>query len=126
MQFLSLYFDNYIYILFYLGFSVLICAVLLALSVLLRYLSLTKPENELSSAYECGFLPFDRARSKFEVKFFVVAILFVLFDLEVMFILPWSVVLHLLTLPSFLVMVVFIVVLFVTFMYEVSENAMDF
>lgn len=126
MKFLNLYFDTYLFILVYILFSLLICLVLLGLSVFLRYLSVSKPEGELASAYECGFLPFDRARNKFEVKFFVVAILFVLFDLEVMFILPWAVVLHLLTLPSFLVMIVFIVILFVTFMYEVSENAMDF
>jgi NADH:ubiquinone oxidoreductase subunit 3 (subunit A) len=126
MVFLLTYFDNYIFILFYIVFSAIICFVLLTLSVLLRYLSAVKPEGELSSAYECGFLPFDRARNKFEVKFFVVAILFVLFDLEVMFILPWAVVLHLLTLPSFIIMVIFIVILFVTFMYEVASNAMDF
>lgn len=126
LNFIILYFDTYFFILFYVFFSVLICLILIVLSLCLRFVGIVKPDLELLSIYECGFLPFDRSRLKFEVKFFVVAILFVLFDLEVMFILPWATSLNFFDLFSFLFMIFFIFVLFLTFIYELSENALEF
>lgn len=126
MSFLVLYFDNYIFVFFYLCFSIFICFILFIVSVLMRYINGVKPDTELFSIYECGFLPFDRARLQFEVKFFVVAILFVLFDLEVIFILPWGLSLNCFSFFPFLYMVFFISILFLSFIYELSQNALEF
>jgi len=126
MQFEITYFFSYYLILFYVVFSLFISLVLVLLSVLLRFLSLSRPDSELAAAYECGFLPFDRARNKFEVNFFMVGLLFVLFDLEVVFILPWGVAVS--TFGGFQVCVlfVFLFVLVLCFAYELWQNALDF
>src|SRR5437879_1625500 len=102
MTFELSYFFNYYLILYYIIFSLFISLILVVVSVLLRYLSATKPDFELTAAYECGFLPFDRVRNKFEVKFFMIALLFVISDLEVIFILPWSLCLSFFSLVQFM------------------------
>jgi len=126
MLFELTYFFNYFLIVFYVLFSLAISFVLVILSVLLRYISATRPDNQLASAYECGFLPFDKARNKFEVKFFMIAILFVLFDLEVVFVLPWSVCILFFGSFQFGLMVFFLLVLIVSFIYELWQNALTF
>jgi len=120
------YFFNYFLIVFYILFSLAISLVLVVVSVLLRYLSATRPDNQLASAYECGFLPFDKARNKFEVKFFMIAILFVLFDLEVVFVLPWSICIFVFSGFQFFLMVLFLLVLIISFVYELWQNALTF
>jgi NADH:ubiquinone oxidoreductase subunit 3 (subunit A) len=119
------YHTNYTFIFIYIVFSVIISLILSFLSVFLRY-SPTSTDLELSSAYECGFLPFDRARNKFEVKFFMVAILFVLFDLEVVFILPWSISLNFLNLFPYILMILFLGILGLSFFYELWSGALNF
>jgi len=126
MLFELTYFFNYYVIVVYICFSLLISFVLVLLSIFLRYISLIRPDVELASAYECGFLPFDKSRIKFDVKFFMVGILFVLFDLEVVFILPWSVYLMYFNLFQFFLMVIFLLFLVISFIYELWQEALYF
>src|ERR1700685_2012786 len=84
-----------------------------------------KPYPEKVSAYECGFEPFDDARRRFDVRFYLVAILFIIFDLEVAFLIPWAVSLKGLGVFGFLSMVGFLGVLTVGFVYEWSKGALE-
>jgi len=84
-----------------------------------------KPYAEKLSAYECGFEPFDDARRKFDVRFYLVAILFIIFDLEVAFLFPWAISLGDIGLFGFLSMVVFLGVLTVGFIYEWRKGALE-
>lgn len=77
---------EYKYIFSYFFFFIIIGFLLFFLSFLLVY---QKPNNEKLSAYECGFNPFGDARAKFEVRYYLVAILFIIFDLELLFLFPW-------------------------------------
>ncbi len=84
-----------------------------------------KPDSEKSSAYECGFEAFTDARAKFDVRFYLVAILFIIFDLEVAFLFPWAVSLRDIGLFGFLSMVCFLGVLTVGFVYEWKKGALE-
>ena len=85
----------------------------------------SKPDSEKLSPYECGFEPFDDARSKFDVRFYLVAILFIIFDLEVAFLFPWAITLGRIGLFGFWSMVVFLGVLTVGFIYEWCKGALE-
>ena len=84
-----------------------------------------KPYAEKLSTYECGFAPFDDTRRRFDVRFYLVAILFIIFDLEVAFLFPWAVSLSETGLFGFLSMVGFLGVLTVGFIYEWCKGALD-
>jgi NADH-quinone oxidoreductase subunit A len=84
-----------------------------------------KPYAEKLSTYECGFEPFDDSRRRFDVKFYLVAILFIIFDLEVAFLFPWAISLGEIGLFGFLSMVGFLGVLTVGFIYEWRKGALD-
>lgn len=84
-----------------------------------------KPDNEKLSAYECGFDPFDDARGKFDIRFYLVAILFIIFDLEVSFLFPWALILNKITIFGFLTMAIFLVILTVGFIYEWRKGALE-
>lgn len=84
-----------------------------------------KPYAEKLSAYECGFEPFDDARRRFDVRFYLVAILFIIFDLEVAFLFPWAVSLADIGFFGFLSMLGFLGVLTVGFIYEWSKGALE-
>jgi NADH-quinone oxidoreductase subunit A len=84
-----------------------------------------KPYPEKLSAYECGFEPFDDARRKFDVRYYLVAILFIIFDLEVAFLFPWAITLGDIGLFGFLSMLGFLGVLTVGFIYEWRKGALD-
>lgn len=77
------------------------------------------------SAYECGFEPFEDARAKFDVRFYLVSILFIIFDLEIMFLFPWSVVLSFIGFWGLLVMFFFLFILTIGFFYEWYKGALD-
>lgn len=112
----------------YLGVLVyLIIAVLLALIIAILSYSLTsqKPESEKLSAYECGFEPYEDTRNKFDVKFCLVAVLFILFDIEIVFLLPWSITLSQLNLLGFWSMVDFLLELGIGFIYVWKMQALD-
>ena len=84
-----------------------------------------KPYAEKVSAYECGFEPFDDTRRRFDVRFYLVAILFIIFDLEVAFLFPWAVSLGQIGWLGFLSMMGFLGVLTVGFIYEWRKGALD-
>ena len=84
-----------------------------------------KPYAEKLSSYECGFEPFDDARRKFDVKFYLVAILFIIFDLEVAFLFPWAISLADIGVFGFFSMIGFLAVLTIGFIYEWRKGALE-
>nr|AIA61054.1 NADH dehydrogenase subunit 3 [Cyanidiaceae sp. MX-AZ01] len=87
--------------------------------------SIQKTDSEKISAYECGFNPFDDARTTFDIRFYLVAILFLIFDLEVSFLYPWSISLGYLGTNGFFPMCVFLFILTIGFLYEWFKGALD-
>lgn len=108
-------------------FIFLIIAIVLALVIAGLSYTLTsqKPESEKLSSYECGFEPYEDTRNKFDVKFCLVAILFILFDIEVVFLLPWSITLSQLNLLGFWSMIDFLLELGIGFIYVWKLDALD-
>ena len=88
-------------------------------------LSPKKPDPEKLSAYECGFEPFEDSRLEFDVRFYLVAILFIIFDLEIAFLFPWAVVIHEIGLTGLLAMAIFLLILTVGFIYEWKKGALE-
>jgi NADH-quinone oxidoreductase subunit A len=84
-----------------------------------------KPDPEKLSPYECGFEAFEDARMKFDVRYYLVAILFILFDLEIAFLFPWAVVINEIGLFGFLSMMLFLGILVVGFVYEWMKGALE-
>jgi NADH-quinone oxidoreductase subunit A len=114
--------QDYFPVLVFLAISVgLSCAMVLA-SLLV---SKSNPDSEKLSAYECGFEPFDDTRHKFDVRFYLVAILFIIFDLEIAFLFPWAVSLGEIGLLGFWSMVTFLGVLTIGLIYEWKKGALD-
>lgn len=113
---------NYLPIVVFLGIAGgLSCVMVLASMIIGK----NKPDQEKLSAYECGFEAFDDARNKFDVRFYLVAILFIIFDLEVAFLFPWAVSLGSIGMFGFWSMVVFLGVLTVGLVYEWNKGALD-
>jgi len=110
----SLAYDNYLPILIFLTIAVLLSCLLVTLSYLL---AVQNPETEKLSTYECGFEPYEDARNIFDVKFYIVAIMFIVFDIETMFLLPWSISLSKLNILGFWSMLDFLIELGVGFVY---------
>ena len=108
---------------------VLFLTIALGLSIgflLLNYLlSPKKPDPEKLSAYECGFEPFNDSRMEFDVRFYLVAILFIIFDLEIAFLFPWAISLGNLGALGFWSMMIFLFVLTIGFVYEWKKGALD-
>ncbi len=90
-----------------------------------RLFSTKKYNEDKSKTYECGFDAFDEARSKFDVRFYLIAVLFIIFDLEIMFLVPWAVSLGKIGLVGFLSMMFFLFVLVVGFVYELKKGALQ-
>ncbi len=88
-------------------------------------IAIRNPDPEKVSAYECGFNAFDDARMKFDVRFYLVSILFIIFDLEVAFLFPWAVAFGELSMTAFWSMMVFLGVLTVGFAYEWKKGALE-
>jgi NADH-quinone oxidoreductase subunit A len=84
-----------------------------------------RPDSEKLSPYECGFEAFEDARMKFDVRYYLVAILFILFDLEIAFMFPWAVVLKEIGLFGYVAMVIFLGILVVGFIYEWMRGALE-
>jgi NADH-quinone oxidoreductase subunit A len=117
-QLLSEYFPIVVFLGIGMGLAVLM--------VLASYLvAKQKPYAEKDSAYECGFEPFGDARSKFDVRFYLVSILFIIFDLEIAFLFPWAVTLGKIGVYGFWSMITFLGVLTVGFIYEWRKGALD-
>ena len=113
---------EYFPILVFIGIAGVIAVAMLGSSLVLAR---QKPYPEKLSAYECGFDPFENARHPFDVRFYLVAILFIIFDLEVAFLFPWAVSLSAIGLFGFLSMLGFLAVLTVGFVYEWCKGALD-
>ncbi len=113
---------NYFPILVFLVIAGVIALAMVTASLLLAR---QKPYAEKLSAYECGFEAFDDARRRFDVRFYLVSILFIIFDLEVAFLFPWAVSLADIGVFGFLSMMGFLAVLTVGFIYEWNKGALD-
>jgi NADH-quinone oxidoreductase subunit A len=90
-----------------------------------KLLGPSRPDAEKLSPYECGFEAFEDARMKFDVRYYLVAILFILFDLEIAFLFPWAVVLEELGMFGFVSMMIFLGILVVGFVYEWMKGALE-
>jgi NADH-quinone oxidoreductase subunit A len=90
-----------------------------------RLLGVHRPDPEKLSPYECGFEAFEDARMKFDVRYYLVAILFILFDLEIAFLFPWAVVLQEIGFFGFMAMMLFLGILVVGFIYEWKKGALE-
>ena len=115
---LEQYFPILLFIIVGLGLGVL----LLSLGALLAP---NRPDAQKLSPYECGFEAFEDARMKFDVRYYLVAILFILFDLEIAFLFPWAVALQEIKFAGFMAMMVFLAILVVGFIYEWKKGALD-
>ncbi len=111
---------QYIFIFFI--FSCFLGFLLYALSYNIVLKNLT---NEKNTAYECGFAPFEDTRGVFEVEFYLVSILFVIFDLEIMFLFPWVLVVVHLSFFGIFSMIIFLLLLLLVFFYELSQGVLN-
>ena len=94
--------------------------------IIINYLfSPSNPDPEKLSAYECGFEAFDDSRMEFDVRFYLVAILFIIFDLEIAFLFPWAISLGKIGALGFWSMIIFLGILTVGFIYEWKKGALD-
>lgn len=113
---------NYLPIIVFIGIAAVVSMAAVGLSLVVAK---QKPDAEKLSAYECGFDAFDDARHKFDVRFYLVAILFIIFDLEIAFLFPWAVTLSKIGMFGFWSMVSFLGVLTIGFVYEWNKGALD-
>ncbi len=113
---------DYLPLVVFVAVSLVIGLVLLIAPFIVAY---KQPDPEKLSAYECGFNAFDDARMKFDVRFYLVAILFIIFDLEVMFLFPWAVAFREVGLVGFWAMMIFLGVLTIGFIYEWKKGALE-
>ena len=114
--------QNYLPILLFIAVGI---GVGVAPQVLGRLLAPHRPDSEKNSAYECGFEAFEDARMKFDVRYYLVAILFILFDLEVAFLVPWAVAMNDVGLTGFWAMMIFLGILIVGLIFEWKKGALD-
>ncbi len=115
---LSSYFPIFVFILFAFGLS---CAILVMSFLRGR----SNPSSEKLSAYECGFEPFSQSRLKFDVRYYLVALLFIIFDLEIAWLFPWAIRLKHLGSFGFWSMMLFLSILTIGFIYEWRKGALE-
>ena len=113
--------QNYLPILIFIIVGVVFAAVMMGMGFLLGP---RRPDSEKLSPYECGFEAFEDARMKFDVRYYLIAILFIIFDLEIAFLFPWAVVLRKIGMFGFLAMVMFLAILVIGFIYEWKKGAL--
>ena len=114
--------EQYFPILLFILFGLALGALMLGVG---RMVSPNRPDPEKLSPYECGFEAFEDARMKFDVRYYLVAILFILFDLEIAFLFPWAIVLQDTGWFGFIAMLVFLGILVVGFAYEWKKGALE-
>jgi NADH-quinone oxidoreductase subunit A len=113
---------DYLPLIVFIGVALVLGAALLVAPFIVAFKA---PDPDKLSAYECGFNAFDDARMKFDVRFYLVAILFIIFDLEVSFLFPWAVAFGKVGLYGFWAMMVFLAVLTIGFIYEWKKGALE-
>src|ERR1700691_3050230 len=113
---------GYLPLVVFIGVAAVIGLALLASAFVIAY---KQPDPEKLSAYECGFNAFDDARMKFDVRFYLVAILFIIFDLEVTFLFPWAATFSQVGVYGFWAMMLFLAVLTIGFIYEWKKGALE-
>lgn len=113
---------EYLPVILFLGVAGGLSLVIIAFSNLV---TLKRGDDEKTSQYECGFEPFSEARNKFDVRFYLVAILFIIFDLEVAFLFPWAITLGKTGIFGFWSMMIFLGVLTIGFIYEWKKGALE-
>ncbi|MAV48287.1 MAG: NADH-quinone oxidoreductase subunit A [Alphaproteobacteria bacterium TMED89] len=113
---------SYLPILIFMGLATVLALVMAGIPLLVAP---RRPDSEKLSAYECGFEAFDDSRGRFDVRFYLVAILFIIFDLEVAFLFPWAVSLREVGLFGFWSMMIFLTILTVGFIYEWKKGALE-
>jgi len=111
----------------FMGFSFALVLITYSLAFLLSFSKVynTSAAFEKISPYECGFNPFEDSRNQFDISFYLIGILFIIFDLEVSFLFPWALALNHIELFGFLAMLVFLVVLTIGFIYEWFNGVLD-
>tara|TARA_A100001388_G_C28523151_1_gene381990 strand:- start:154 stop:522 length:369 start_codon:yes stop_codon:yes gene_type:complete len=114
--------NNYLTIIIFLGISLILSLGFIVLNLLA---SPKNPDPEKLSAYECGFEPFNDSRMEFDIRFYLVAILFIIFDLEIAFLFPWAITLGNIGIFGFVSMMIFLSILTVGFIYEWKKGALD-
>jgi NADH-quinone oxidoreductase subunit A len=119
---LTNYFPVLLFILVGLGFGAVLT---ITGKVLSGLIGVNRPDAAKLSPYECGFEAFEDTRMKFDVRYYLVAILFILFDLEIAFLFPWAVALQDIGIFGFMSMMVFLAILVVGFVYEWKKGALD-
>lgn len=118
--------DNYLPVLIFIIIGILMAvAIVVGSTVLSHILRTNRPNAAKLSPYECGFKEFEDARLRFDVRYYLVAILFIVFDLEVAFLFPWSVVMLKIGWGGFFAMGVFLFILVVGFVYEWKKGALE-
>lgn len=118
----SLIKQEYLILLIFLIFAVALTVIIMGASY---FLVRQNPEAEKLSAYECGFEPYDDARQTFDVRFCIIAILFIIFDIEIMFLIPWCISISKLSLLGFWSMIDFLIELGIGFFYVWYVKALD-
>ncbi len=113
---------EYLPILIFIGIAIVMSSAMIAASFVFGK---QRPNAHKNAAYECGFEPFEDARMKFDVRFYLVAILFIVFDLEVAFLFPWAISLGDIGIFGFVSMMIFLGVLTVGFIYEWKKGALE-
>jgi NADH-quinone oxidoreductase subunit A len=113
---------EYLPILIFLGIAMTLAVLMVAAAYIVAR---QRPDSEKDSAYECGFEAFDDARGRFDVRFYLVAILFIIFDLEVAFLFPWAVALTEIGVFGFWSMVIFLGILTIGFIYEWKKGGLE-
>lgn len=113
---------EYLPIVIFLGVAIFLAIVVIAIPYIA---AVRKPDSEKLSSYECGFEPFSDARGQFDVRFYLVSILFIIFDLEIAFLFPWAVALGKIGMFGFWSMIVFLAILTVGFIYEWKKGALE-
>ena len=117
---------NYLPVLIFLTVATGLALVMMSLGLVIgRWQSRAKSDPQKLSPYECGFEPFEDSRMKFDVRYYLVAILFIVFDLEIAFLFPWAVVLQSIGVPGLVAMGIFLFILVVGFIYEWKKGALE-
>ena len=114
--------SNYLPVLIFVAIALVMAVVVISLGY---FLGTRRPDKEKLSPYECGFEAFEDSRMKFDVRYYLVAILFIIFDLEIAFLFPWAIVIDQIGLFGFAAMAVFLGILVIGFIYEWKKGALE-